>query len=73
MPWWAWLVCAGFSARAIQQLWRARTRGLINAGVVDFDRASSPIYFWFHVGLNAVVLILFGGAGLLVAFKALAG
>jgi hypothetical protein len=67
MAWWVWLGSAVMCAWAIYQLWRARTLGLINAGVVDFDRATSPISFWFYVGLNVVVVILLGGGSLLVA------
>jgi hypothetical protein len=70
MPWWVWIGNVALIAWAIVQLWRAKTRGKISGGVADFTRSSDPIAFWFQVGLNLLVIILFGGGALLVAAHA---
>ena len=71
MPWWVWIGSVAMVAWGIVQLWRAKTLGKINAGVVDFARADGPIAFWFQVILNLFVVVLFGGAMVLVAVHAL--
>jgi hypothetical protein len=67
MAWWVWIGSAVLVTWSSVQLWRAKTLGKINAGVVDYTRTRSPIAFWFQVGMSALCVVIFGGAMLLVA------
>jgi hypothetical protein len=69
MPWWAWVVGIAMVVWACVQLRRAMTLGKINAGVVDFTRASDPPWFWFQVGVNLLVVVLFGGGMLVILVR----
>jgi len=67
MEWWVWIGGLCIVAFCSRQLWRAFTISKINAGAVDFTRDTSPVTFWFLVGLCLITAAVFASEMLLVA------
>jgi hypothetical protein len=69
MPLYLWLFVAVMTGWSGFQLWRANTLGKINAGVIDFDRATMPFAFWSQVAFYIIGFVMFGGGAIFIAVR----
>ena len=64
MPFWQWIGALALAVWCAWQLWRAATLGKSGGGVVDIGRQANPIWFWFNVGIHALLVIMVGIVGI---------